>query len=321
MKTASQVKRREFLACVGLSVGATATFGSTHEGKAGQSSTYDAKRFRFSLNPATVRPYKLSLREQIEIAIAAGYDGIEPWVSDIQKAKEKGELPELRTRCKDSGLALVNAIGFAPWAVSDPAERSKGLESMKCDMALVAELGCTRIAAPPSGITGQTKIPLEILAERYRAVLELGASMGVRPLLEFWGASANLSRLDEAIAVAAASEHRDAAVLADVYHTYRGGCSVEGFRFLTAATLPVLHLNDYPASPERTQQKDADRVWPGDGIAPWRRIFEILRVNSCYPWLSLELFHAAYCQTTPLETVRTGLEKMRKLIATEAPCL
>ncbi|MBQ7189695.1 MAG: sugar phosphate isomerase/epimerase [Kiritimatiellae bacterium] len=307
MKTMSQMRRRSFLACVGMSAGVAVSGAFAKEGK----QAADGKpRFRFSLNPATVRPYKLPFREQIRIAIEAGYDGIEPWVSDIRIAKEKGELAELRARCADAPLALINAIGFAPWAVSDATERAKGLEEMKRDMALVAELGCTRIAAPPAGITGQPKVPLEALAERYRAVLELGATMGVRPLLEFWGASANLSRLDEAIAVAAASEHPDAAVLADVYHTYRGGCSVEAFRFLTSATLPVLHMNDYPATPERGQLKDADRVWPGDGIAPWRRIFEILRGNSCYPWLSLELFHAEYCQTTPLETVRTGLEKM-----------
>ena len=271
--------------------------------------------FRFALNPATIRGYGCSLKEQIRVCCAAGYQGLEPWLSDLQAAKTAVELGDIRKMCVENGLTIVNGIGFAPWAVNDAAARKKGLEALKRDMALIAEVGGHFIATPPSGISDAKAptIACEDLVERYQAALALGDRMGVTPILEFWGASKNLSRLDQALSVASASGHPKACVLADVYHMYRGGSSYEGLRFLSPATLPVLHVNDFPSTPARTQLKDADRVWPGDGCAPWTRIRELLAQGHLRPWLSLELFNASYWKTTPLETARTGLAKMRRV--------
>ena len=274
---------------------------------------------RFALNPATIRGYKLDLKEQVRLAIAAGYDGLEPWLADVQKAKERGELRDIRKMCADGNLKLVDGIGFAHWSLPDDAARAKGMEEMKRDMALMAELECPYIAAPPFGLQkpGSPKVPLEDFIPRYRAVLELGDKMGVTPILEFWGHSVNLSRLNEALYVASASGHPKAAVLADIYHMYRGGSEYEGLRFLSPSTLPILHMNDYPAQPAREKMVDADRVWPGDGRADWKKIGDILRAGNLSPWLSLELFNPSYWKTTPLETMRTGLAKMRQVLGAE----
>lgn len=304
--------RREFLAAAacGALVAGCASGASLAPARA-------AGAFRYALNPATIRGYKLSLKEQVRLAVAAGYDGIEPWLADIRAAKAAGALADVRRMCEDGRLAVVNGIGFAHWAMPDPEARRRGMEEMKADMALVAELGGRFIAAPPFGLQkpGSPKVSLDAFADGYRAVLELGGRMGVVPILEFWGHSANLSRLNEALYVAAASGHADAAVLADVYHMYRGGSPYEGLRFCSKSTLPVLHMNDVPAMPARAQLTDADRVWPGDGIAPWREIKGVLRAGGLDPWLSVELFNAAYWKTTPLDTLKTGLAKMKAVMA------
>ena len=272
-------------------------------------------KWRFALNPATVRGYKLGLKEQVRLAIEAGYNGIEPWLADVQKAKEKGELRDIKAMCADGNLKMVDGIGFAHWSMPDDAERAKGMEEMKRDMALMAELDCPYIAAPPFGLQkpGSPHVPIADFIPRYRAVLELGDKMGVTPVLEFWGHSANLSRLNEALFVASASGHPKAAVLADVYHMYRGGSEYEGLRFLSPSTLPILHMNDFPAQPAREKMTDADRVWPGDGCADWKQIFGILRAGNLNPWLSLELFNPSYWKTPPLETLKTGLAKMKQV--------
>ncbi|MGN0846796.1 MAG: sugar phosphate isomerase/epimerase family protein [Kiritimatiellia bacterium] len=307
--------RREFLAAAAL--GALGAGCRTDEAGTKPDDAGVARgAFRYALNPATIRGYKCSLKEQVRLCIEAGYEGIEPWLVDIQAAKDAGELADIRKMCADGNLAVVNGIGFAHWAMPDPQARAKGMEEMKRDMALVAELGGAFIAAPPFGLhaPGSPKVDLDSFARDYRAVLELGGRMGVTPILEFWGASANLSRLNEALYVAAASGHANAAVLADVYHMYRGGSPYEGLRFCTKSALPVLHMNDVPAMPAREQLTDADRVWPGDGIAPWRQIKGILRAGGLNPWLSIELFNKSYWTTTPLDTLKTGLAKMKAVI-------
>ena len=139
--------RRGFIAAAGA--GALAAGCST-----GASRTCAARKdgFRYALNPATIRGYKCSLKEQVRLCIQAGYGGIEPWLADMQAAKAKGELADIRKMCEDGGLAVVNGIGFAKWALPDAAARAKGMEDMKRDMALVAEMGGAFIAAPPFGL-------------------------------------------------------------------------------------------------------------------------------------------------------------------------
>ncbi|MCL1920767.1 MAG: sugar phosphate isomerase/epimerase [Kiritimatiellaeota bacterium] len=271
-------------------------------------------RFRFCLNTGTIRGYKLPLEGQIDLAIASGYQGIEPWVSDVaEAAKAEGALKRLAARCKGAGLAVVSAIGFAPWAVDDDGARAKGLEQMKRDMALIADLGGTHIAAPPAGINGgdAPAVSLDVLAERYRAVLDLGRSMGVIPQIEFWGASKNLSRLEQCVYVAAHADHPDACVLADAFHAYKGGSSFGALRLLGRSALHCFHINDYPADPPRETIRDSDRVWPGDGIAPLSDILGHFRANHADVWLSVEVFNQEYWKAPAEETAKTGLAKMR----------
>ena len=187
---------------------------------------------------------------------------------------------------------------------------------MKRDMALVAQLGGTHIAASPAGVNqAGVKLDLDRAAERYRAVLELGRTMGIIPQLEFWGASANINRVDQCLFVAARAAHPDACVLADAFHMYRGGSEPASLRLLGRSAAYSFHMNDYPAQPARETLKDADRIWPGDGIAPLRDILSIFAENRAEPWLSVELFNAGYWQQPAKETARTGLAKMKGVVA------
>ncbi len=269
--------------------------------------------FRFALNTGTIRGYNLPLAEQVRLAASAGYAGIEPWTSDIAKAAEtSGTLEDIRKRCTDSGLSVISAIGFANWAGDDDTARAKGLEQMKRDMGLVAKIGGTHIAASPAGVNkpGVT-LDLDRVAERYRALLELGRTMGIIPQLEFWGASANLNRLDQCLYVAAHSAHPDACILADAFHMYKGGTEPSALRLLGRSSAHCFHMNDYPAQPPRETIKDGDRIWPGDGIAPLKEMLGIFVENHCNIWLSIELFNATYWKQPAEQTAATGLAKMK----------
>jgi sugar phosphate isomerase/epimerase len=155
---------------------------------------------------------------------------------------------------------------------------------------------------------------LRRIAERYRALLELGDQFGVVPQVEVWGFSETLSRLGEAAHVAIDAGHPRACILADVYHLYKGGSSLEGLKLLSGNAIHVFHMNDYPASPPRDTISDAQRVFPGDGVAPLTELFRTLRAIGFRGMLSLELFNRDYWKKDPLEVARTGLEKMRAAV-------
>jgi 2-keto-myo-inositol isomerase len=267
---------------------------------------------RYCFNTSTIRGQKLSLIEEIDIAAHAGYQAIEPWIGEIQTYVERGgSLPDLKKRIVDCGLTVESAIGFAEWIVEDEARRTKGLEQARLDMDLVQQIGGKRIAAPAAGATNVETTDYLKVAERYRALLALGDHIGVVPQIEVWGFSKTLTRLGQAVMAAIESGHPQACVLPDVYHLYKGGSDFTGLKLLSKTAVHVFHMNDYPATPPRAAIKDADRVYPGDGVAPLPEIFRTLREIGYEGFFSIELFNPTYWQQDPLLVAQTALNKLK----------
>lgn len=308
------VTRRQLLTRSGAALGAGVAAGLA-PGAAAAARRSKAEPFRYSLNTSTLRGHGLSLLEEVEIAARAGYAAIEPWVEEIDRyVKGAGSLKELGKRIADHGLTVESAIAFPEWIVDDDARRARGLEEARRSMERVAQIGGKRLAAPPAGATDGAGLDLLKVAERYRALLELGAGFDVAPQVEFWGFSHTLRRLGEAALVAIESGHRLACILPDVFHLYRGGSDFGGLKLLGGAAIHVIHVNDYPASPPREKITDADRVYPGDGVAPLAALFRDLAGIGFRGALSLELFNRDYWKQDALSVARTGLEKTRALV-------
>jgi sugar phosphate isomerase/epimerase len=317
---ADNVSRREWMQFTGAA-SLAALWGTTMP----QSSSAAAPakpNFRLCLNTSTIRGQGLKLEEEIELAGNIGYTGIEPWIDEIEKAVQRGvSLKELKKRLGDAGLKVESAIGFAQFIVDDEGARKKGLEDLKKDMDLVRELGGEFIAAPPAGMqdANAPKLDLVAAADRYRAALELGDKTGVTPMIEVWGFSKNLHLLGEATFVALESKHPKACILTDVYHLHKGGSDARSLRLLNGKALPVIHTNDYPGNKSRQELTDADRVYPGDGVAPLTDILHILAEIGFEGALSLELFNQEYYKQDAIAVARTGFQKMQAVIAKAFP--
>lgn len=308
--TSPALNRRQLLSLAGAAGIATLASGRTTQ--AAEAAT--PAKPRFSLNTSTIRGQELTLEQEIDIAAKAGYDAIEPWMNKIQAhVQNGGKLSDIRKQLADHGLTVESAIGFAEWIVDDDQKRAQGLENAKRDMAMVAEIGGKRIAAPPVGATQGEAVDLMKAATRYRDLLEVGRKMEVVPQLELWGFSRNLSRLGEVALVAVEAGHPEACVLSDVYHVYKGGSDFHGLKQFSGASLQVFHMNDYPAMHPRETITDADRVFPGDGIGPLVPMLKDLFANGFQGTLSLELFNREYWQRDALEVATEGLEKLRKV--------
>jgi sugar phosphate isomerase/epimerase len=73
-------------------------------------------------------------------------------------------------------------------------------------------------------------------------------------------------------------------------------------------------MNDYPAQPPRESIGDADRVYPGDGVAPLGQILRDLSAAGFEGFLSLELFNREYWNRDAETVAREGIEKMRAAV-------
>jgi 2-keto-myo-inositol isomerase len=270
---------------------------------------------RLCLNTSTISGQKLSLPEQVKVCAGAGFTGIEPWIRDLrQYVSSGGSLSDLKKQIDDSGLTVESAIGFANWIVDDDTTRNAGLDEARQDMEMVREIGGTRIAAPPVGATKVQGPSLEVIATRYRALLELGHEIGVKPQLELWGFSKTLSKLSELAYVATGAEHEDACVLPDFYHIYKGGSDFEGLGMIEASRMHVFHINDYPSMPPRETINDAARVFPGDGVCPLVETIAMLIRNGFTGAFSLELFNPEYWKRDAAQVAQEGYQKSLAIV-------
>lgn len=302
----SDLSRRAWLA------GAAAVIGA---GVAPAQEKPEPEPFRYCLNTSTIMGQKLPLIQEIELASRAGYTAIEPWMREIDAyAKNGGSIKDLGKRFADNGLIVEDVIDFFEWIVDDDDKRKKALELARRNMEIAVQIGARRIAAPPVGAQKQTDLSLAKAAQRYRDLLEIGDKIGIVPQVELWGHSIPLSKLGEATYIAVESQHPKACMLLDIYHLHKGGSGYGGLRLLNGSAIGIIHMNDYPADPPRTEITDAHRVFPGDGVAPFKEIFRTLRAIGYRGALSLELFNRDYWQRDPLTVVRTGLDKMKAAV-------
>jgi len=308
--------RREILGA-GIGWGAALTTAAPLSQANAESSTPADTPFAVSLNTSTLRGQKLPLTDLIDLAARTGYQGIEPWMDDINRHVESGgNLKDIHQRIKDRGLKVTGAIAFFEWMVDDAAKREKALEQIKRWMDQLAQIGGTHIAAPPCGDV--KNVDLLRAAERYRAVLKVGDTTGVIPAVEIWGWAQNITRLGQAMLVALEADHPKACILPDVYHLYKGGSGLSGISRLNPNVLAGFHLNDYPATPPRETIADKDRVYPGDGIAPLKTLIRDLKAIGYRGPLSVELFNPDLWKDDPAVVAQTALEKTRRVLQTAA---
>ncbi|MCC6289515.1 MAG: sugar phosphate isomerase/epimerase [Chitinophagaceae bacterium] len=305
------LNRRDLLKYTGITtIGAIlpgfSTYAETHKNGAGT--------FRYCLNTSTIMAQKPGLLKMLDIASAAGYDGVELWITDIKEYLKNNAVDSLAKYIKDKNLVFENAISFTTWMVSDDAKRRQGLKDLEEEMKMLAALGCRRVAAPPSGVKKGDVIDFQKAGSYYREILDLGRKYGVMPQLEFWGASGTLYNLGQALAIAASANDPDARILPDVYHLFRGGSGFNGLKLVNGNAIEIIHINDYPASKPVNEQTDADRVYPGDGAAPLKEILTTLKAIGGTKVLSLELFNKTYWQQDALLVAKTGLEKVKKIV-------
>ncbi|MCR2805611.1 sugar phosphate isomerase/epimerase family protein [Paenibacillus soyae] len=266
--------------------------------------------FKSALNASTLMPFGLRLDQQLRVAAEAGYDGYEIWVRDVEAYVDEGHsLSTLRNEVEALGIAIPNAIAFFRWADRDERVREEALLQAKREMELLAELGCLAVAAPPFGdVEGVT--PHEF-AQRFAELAKLGAEAGVEPYLEFWGRAARLNTLEQTLEVLRSLEASEAKLLLDPFHLYTGGSKLDSLHEVAGRNIGIVHANDYGATPPRETIADADRLFPGDGVAPLGQLAQLLHQNGYAGYLSLELFMESYGDLGAVEVAKLGLEKLQ----------
>ena len=266
-------------------------------------------RFRYCLNGSTIRT--TPILRQIEVAGRAGYGAIELWHDKIDEHLTKGgTLAEIRATLDRWNLAVPTTIYMAGWFDASPEQYPEALTACRRKLEQAAAIGAEfAIACPPMGPADYA-----VGAARYRELLELGLSLGVRPSMEFLGFVEDLNTIEKALDVLNRAGHPAGTTILDPFHISRGGGDAASIRKLRADQIAICHFNDIPGSPLPHTQRDEDRVLPGEGVYDLHGLLEHLAATGYCKWLSLELFREDLWCRDPLEVARLGLEKMRAVV-------
>jgi sugar phosphate isomerase/epimerase len=266
-------------------------------------------QFQYCLNSSTIRP--TPILEQIAVVGETGYTAIELWHDDIDAHLARGgKLADIRKALIDHNLALPTTISLKGWFDLVGANHQPELEECKRRMDQAAALGAVHIiASPPLGKTDRG-----LGGQNYLRLLELGIERGVEPAMEYLGFAEDINTIEAAVEIIDIADHPAATIVHDPFHIFRGGGSVESLELLPAHAIAICHFNDAPADIPRTQQRDKDRVMPGDGHLDLARMVGLLREIEYGGYLSLELFRDDLWARDPREVAREGLEKMRAIV-------
>ena len=111
--------------------------------------------FKFCLNTSTIRKEGKTILDAIDTAANAGYDGIEPWVSELdQWIQAGGSLEEVGEKAESRGIQIVNLIAFPEWAVPEEDRRAKGLEEAERCLKMAQAL---KLCLPGSSADGDPR--------------------------------------------------------------------------------------------------------------------------------------------------------------------
>ena len=311
------MKRRNFIglsSTIGLMAGIlpTAAIAETKQvEQKGKRYQNGASPWPICLDTATIRP--ASLKDKVSIAAEAGFDGIEPWDSELEEfEKNGGNLKALGAEIKKLGLKVPSVIGLWNAIPGTMPEFELSLKETRRRMRMAHDIGAEHIQTIPN--TLPENYNQKWVAERYRDIIEIGMKeFNIKPALVFVKYF-TIKTLGQAVGIAMDANHPNALVIPDVYHMYISGGGFEGLKMLKGDAIAIFQFNDAPNTPAFKDLKDEHRVYPGDGILPLTSIFKDLKATGYKGFISLEMYNPNYYKEDLLQVAKTGLRKTLEVL-------
>lgn len=159
----SSVDRRQWLSYAafgGAAIASGSSQSATVATAASANQTQPKYKFKKSINHwAFPYPDKMSLKECLQLAKDAGFDGIElnyDLDSDLSPKSGTKEFTEIRKMADEIGIAISGVCSFLFWPYpltsNDPAERARGMELASKMTQAAHDLGTENLLVVPGAV-------------------------------------------------------------------------------------------------------------------------------------------------------------------------
>lgn len=256
---------------------------------------------------------RFDYKAQMEGWAKAGVKAVEPDLTKVREFAQKESPAKAKQLLDDLGLKAVSSSNqlFLP----EPGEqRAKAIEDLKWKVELAQQIGADRLVCPSAGSGNYTADDYKKGVDNMREAAEIAKPHGITLMLEFARTSKFAQCLPTALKLVRECNHPNFRVMMDTWHFWGGTSKFEDLDLLRDGELAHLHFEDVPAEPVRELQQQANRVYPGEGIVPLRRIVEVLKKKKYSGPASLEMFNPAIQGADPYEVAKRARAAIEPLI-------
>ena len=257
---------------------------------------------------------RFDFRAAMEGYAKAGIRAVEPSLTKVREFAQKESAAAARRLLDDLGLKAVSSSN-QPGLVEPGDVRARSLEELKWKVELAQAIGCDRIVAPSTGTGQYTLDDYKRGVDNLREAGDIARPFGVSIMLEFTRTSRFAASLPTALKLVREANHPNVRVMMDTYHFWGGISKFEDLELLRDGELHHLHFEDVPADPPRELLGQPNRVFPGDGTAPLRRIVELLKRKKYAGPASLEMFDPAIQSMDPYDVARRARAAIEPVIS------
>ena len=273
--------------------------------------TASQTRMKLCISEACTMP--CSFAEDVAAFAAAGWPGMEVWLTKLETHLEKHSASDTRTLLEDRNLTLAAGAYQGGLLLSQGEQRRAHYDHFRRRLEI-----CQALKIPTIIVVADFAEPLEA-ASLERAVVslaqaaQLAAGFDVRLALEFRGKNTFCASLDTALALVRQCGEANVGINFDVFHYYKGPSKFEDLDLLDAATLSHVQFADVAGVP-RELATDADRIFPGDGDFRLGPILARFCAIGYQGWVSLELLNQTLWLAKPSQVAEVGLTALKKIL-------
>jgi len=264
------------------------------------------------INGATTMPYPLE--EDIRSAAEAGFEGVELWVSKVERYLKKRSVEDLKEALGQRGLKVASLCPYGLGAFSEKAEENR--ERMRKAAEFAGAIGCPVLLvcpdAPPPGM-GEAEA-FRKAGEEAKRLGEICADYGVSIALEPLGGHPFVPGPREALKIVEEADHPDVKLMMDTFHYYKSAVPLEDIAAISVELLALVHINDCEKRP-REELTDGHRLWPGEGVIPLEDMIGAIARNGYEGYLSVEIFREEYWKQDVDEISRRAKASLDALLA------
>jgi sugar phosphate isomerase/epimerase len=251
--------------------------------------------------------------QDVEAYARAGFDAVEVFLPKVEAFCETHSYEQARRLLRDHGLEVVGACGGVMGMMLCQGEAKRTQHALlRKKLEQCENIGATQVNMVADFPAEPSMEHYELARQNLTEAAELAASHGVQIAVEFVAWShflAGVPTTQQLIRSVAAS---NVGIMFDSFHFYKGHSKFSDLEELGRGDIAFVHINDAPNIP-REVVTDQDRVIPGQGVLPLKRILEAVRATGYDGPVSAELLNPQLWEIEPETLARSVYQAVAAL--------